>query len=54
MPLTILQPVGYDAHSCGYCSPAGERSKKHGSRSFGCELLGGVEVQWVLGLATPL
>lgn len=39
MALSLLQPVGYDAHSCGYCSPPGERSRKRGSRSFGCKSL---------------
>ncbi|BEI86601.1 hypothetical protein CcaverHIS002_0608880 [Cutaneotrichosporon cavernicola] len=34
MSLTLLQPIGYDAHSCGYCSPPGARSG-NSSRSFG-------------------
>lgn len=37
MSLNLLRPVGYDAHSCGYCSAPGERSRKRGSRSFGRE-----------------
>ncbi len=36
MALTLLQPIGYDSHSCGYCSPPGERGGS-GSRSFGRE-----------------
>ncbi|GAA5898234.1 hypothetical protein JCM8208_000190 [Rhodotorula glutinis] len=36
-PLSFLQPLGYSASQCGYCSEVkGQRSRKKSSRSYGC------------------
>ncbi|GAA5837085.1 hypothetical protein JCM9279_005581 [Rhodotorula babjevae] len=36
-PLSFLQPLGYSASACGYCSEVkGQRSRKKSSRSYGC------------------
>lgn len=37
--LTLLTPYAYYKSTCGYCSPAGQRSKGETSLSYGSECL---------------